>query len=136
MDSWSKRRIALALSFATLLSLGALADKIQPAVVGRWQGAPSSVRLGVTTPLVLHVESSQRAANVIIEVLPSRGVEIVSGASTWTGSLSAGQSLNLPFTARVTANGEWTLGAAITNRRPENVERSGAVLGIIATNGV
>lgn len=120
-----------------LWPLPADASKPQPAVVGSWQGAPSSVPLNRVLVLTLRVESAENTSNVTVEVLPTAGVEIVGGTSLWTGALSMNQVLELPVRMRVVANGEWTLGASVTNRRPKaDVQVSGAVLSVLAKNGV
>ena len=128
---------ALALVAMAVWPFLAEAGKPQPAVVASWHGAPSSVPLNRVLVLTLRVESAENTSNVTVELLPTAGVQIVGGTSPWTGALSMNQVLELPVRMRVVANGEWTLGASITNRRPKaDVQVSGAVLSVVARNGV
>jgi hypothetical protein len=106
-------------------------------VVGSWQGAPASVALGRSFTIVLRLTSSREARDVTVEVLSTPGVEVTSGDRTWTGSLVARNPRDLSFSVRIVANGEWTLGARITNKSKDDGDQvSGAVLSIAARDGV
>ncbi len=93
--------------------------------------------LGRIIDLTLRVRSGENTPDVVVQLVPSPGVEMISGSSLWTGAMAAGQVLKLPIKVRVVANGAWTLGASVTNRRPDaTVQGSGAVLTVLAKSGV
>jgi hypothetical protein len=128
-------RLVVALG-AVLLPLDLAASKPQPIVVGRWEGVPATVRLGQTFTLTLRLVASRDAADVTVELLPSRGIEVTKGDRLWTGSLAARTPHQRSFAARVIAEGRSTLGARITNRENDGEQVSGVVLSVIARNGV
>jgi hypothetical protein len=89
----------------------------------------------VNVELTLHLESSADAPQVIVNLLPSDGIGVVSGKPRWIGAMSKGQVLELPFVVQVVANGDWTIGASVSNKRPDGDQVSGAVVHVRARNG-
>jgi hypothetical protein len=112
------------------------ATKPQTLITAAWREAPASARLGQNVPLMLRIESAADSPNVIVLILPTDGITVVDGNARWTGSLAKGQVLELPYTVRVVANGDWTLGASVTNKRADTDQVSGAVLRVRARDGV
>ena len=72
---------------------------------------------------------------VLVEILPSAGLEVVSGSVTWTGPLLDGRAVDLPITVRVTRDGQWTLGARVTSVRADETQVSGTVVYILSGAG-
>ena len=103
----SKRAVVCFSGMAAMPFLLMGAVKPQTAVIGVWRGAPSSIPLCVPLNLVLHVVAHANAAELSAEVLPSAGIEVVSGTHRWVGSLLAGQVLDLPLRVRVIAAAVW-----------------------------
>jgi hypothetical protein len=126
---------AVVLGLLTLVAT-ALAAKPQTLVVAGWRGAPPSAPLGQDVSLVLRLVAAADASEVIVGILPTDGVAVVEGDRRWSGSMAKDQVLDLPYTIRVVANGDWTLGASVTNKRPDSDQVSGAVLRVRARDGV
>ncbi len=118
------------------LSLAHAADKPQPVVVGWWQGVPATAPLNRAIDLTLRVSASRDAPDLLVDILPTAGVEIVGGDAPWAGSLSKGQTRDLRVSVRFVADGTWTLGASIANRSRELPQVAGTVLTIVARNGI
>ncbi len=118
------------------LSLAEVAAAPQPAVVGWWHDVPASVALGRVVDLTLRVRASQDAADVVVDILPSAGVEIVVGNARWTGAVPKGQTRDVLVSVRFVADGTWILGASIANRRPTSPQVAGTVLTVDAKNGI
>lgn len=143
-----KQTILFLLGLFMLLPGSAAATKRQSAVTASWRGAPSTVPLGGPVELVLHFDASADAT-VTAELLPSAGVDILSGTGPWTAAFSAGQTFDLSVTVRFTANGDLTLGARLIVQRPARsgtsallgsdpdlTEMAGAALNVVAVNGI
>ena len=128
-------RVLAAIALLAIATTAA-AMKPQTLITAAWRGAPASARLGQNVDLVLRIESSADSANVIVAILPTDGIAVVEGESRWSGSLAKGQVLELPYTVRVVANGDWTLGASVTNKRADTDQVSGAVLRVRVRDGV
>ncbi|MCA1584919.1 MAG: hypothetical protein LC791_09160, partial [Acidobacteria bacterium] len=69
-------------------------------------------------------------------IMPSPGIEIVGDGTQWNGAMTRGRAIELPVTVRFIADGDWTLGAQITNQRAYGPQVSGAVLNVVAANGM
>ncbi|MFN2446602.1 MAG: hypothetical protein ABR606_13585 [Vicinamibacterales bacterium] len=134
----SLRRLVVAWGAMVLLPLaGVAAAKPEPAVGGYWYQPPSSVPLGQVVELTLRIHAAENAPDVIVEVLPTAGVELMIADRRWTRALSKGDVWDLPVTVRFVADGEWTLGASITNKRREGGPQvSGARLTVLAKSGI
>lgn len=120
----------------TCLALAEAAQSPQAVVVGWWHDVPASVPLRRTVDLTLRVRAAEDAADVVVDIVPSSGVEIVGGSARWMGALAKEQSRDLPVSARFVADGTWTLGASIANRRANSPQVAGTVLTIVAKDGV
>jgi hypothetical protein len=127
---------ALAVIAFLALTTAAAATKPQTLITAAWREAPASARLGQNVALLLRIESAADSPNVIVLILPTDGITIVDGNARWSGSLAKGQVLELPYTVRVVADGDWTLGASVTNKRADTDQVSGAVLRVRARDGV
>ena len=129
------RTFLFALALVPLLTTFAAAQKLQPATRATWQGAPSARSLNLDVDVVLHVEATDASPGTTVEILPSDGIELVSGPTSWSGALAKGGTADLPITIRVVRDGDWALGARITARTGDMTEVSGAVLNVVAANG-
>ncbi len=131
----ARRHVLLASAVLALLPLSAAANSPQSGVIGSWRGAPASVAVGTEIDLVLHLEAAADAPLATVELLPSAGIEFLTPRTTWGGSLLRGRIVDLPVTVRVVQDGDWTVGARITNYRPQGNQVAGAVLHVVAVNG-
>lgn len=128
-------RAPLLLVLAALAVMTAGADA-QATVAAAWRGAPPRAPLGEDVALALRLVAAEDAPEVVVTILPTDGVAVLEGERKWSGSLTKGQILDLPFTIRIVADGDWTLGASVTARRPDADQVSGAILRVRARDGV
>lgn len=137
-SSLRPRTRILAFLLATLLPVptSPVVGKPLPAVHATWRQVPPPIPLGLDVTLVLRLEATADAPNVLVELQPSPGLEFVGTALSWSGGMRAGQATDLPVGVRVLADGDWTLGARVTIVAPDVTEVSGAVLTVVARDGI
>ena len=136
--AWLKAIACFVLAFPALLAApGTQAATRMPRVGAAFVGViPATIPLGAVVDLTLRISAAENATDVVVELLPQTGVEIVGDGRSWSGALTVNQIADLPFSVRFTASGEYTLGARVTNRLRRGVEVTGAHLSISASDGM
>ncbi len=115
---------------------GLVDAKPLPVVAASFEEAPASVLVGGTVNLVLRLTASAEAPDVTAEVMAPTGVQIVAGPAHWSGSLAAGQVVDLPLWVRFVGVGEYTLGARVISQTAGAIQVSGATLSVTTAGRV